>query len=144
MALSIAIACMGAQSQAVIVVTEPWVRPGAANASVDAYMRLMSSTDTTLIGVRSDAAASVVLRSPAGKSVAPLVLTMPANEVVKLHATGYRLVLQKLSRGLRTDDRVPMVLTVRNADGSVQDIAIDAEVRLHSPTDDHMRPHKHQ
>jgi periplasmic copper chaperone A len=143
LAWALAVACVAAQAQGVFVVTEPWVRPAAARQSTEAYVRLMSSTGATLVAVQSELAAGVVLRSPTGKPVAPMVLPLPAAEIVSLQPKGYRLVLQQLSRGLKTGDRVPIVLTVRNTDGTVQAIAVDAEVRLHSPTDDHRVPHTH-
>jgi VCBS repeat-containing protein len=72
-----------------------------------------------------------------------MALPLPPAEDVALKANGYRLVLQQLARTLKRGDRVPMALTVRNADGTIQTIAVDAEVRLRSPTDDHRVPHKH-
>jgi copper(I)-binding protein len=138
-----ALGCAGAQAEGVFVVTEPWVRPAAAKQSTDAYMQLLSSAGATLIGARTELAASVALRSATGKAVAPMALPLPAGVVVALQGQGYRLVLQSLTRRLRTGDRVPMMLTVRHADGGIQDIAVDAEVRLHSPTDDHHLPHTH-
>jgi copper(I)-binding protein len=144
LAWAIALASAGGAAQGVFVVTEPWVRPGAANQSAEAYMRLMSSTGATLAGARTELAATVALRAPTGKVVAPMALPLPASAVVALHAKGHRLVLQALTRRLREGDRVPLVLTVRHADGSVAEIAVDAEVRLHSPTDDHRVPHTHR
>lgn len=138
-----ALGCTGAHAEGVFVVTEPWVRPAAAKQSTDASMQLMSSAGATLIGARTELAASVMLRSPTGKTVAPMALPLPAGVVVALQPRGYRLVLHSLARRLRAGDRVPMMLTVRNADGSTEDIAVDAEVRLHSPTDDHRLPHTH-
>ena len=139
----IVVASAGVAAQGVFVVTEPWVRPGAAKQSTVAFMRLMSSTGATLIGARTELAANVVLRSPTGKVASPMALPLPAGEIVTLQSRGYRLVLQSLAHGLKQGDRVPMVLTMRNAEGQVQEIAVDAEVRLHSPTDDHQLPHTH-
>ena len=143
LAWAIVVASAGAAAQGVFVVAEPWVRPGAAKQSTVAFMRLMSSTGATLIGARTELASRVVLRSPAGKVASPMALPLPAGEVVALQSRDFRLVLQSLARGLKPGDRVPMVLTVRDADGQVQEIAVDAEVRLHSPTDDHQLPHTH-
>jgi hypothetical protein len=36
-----------------------------------------------------------------------------------------------------------MVLVVQAADGSRQEIPLEAEVRLHSPTYDHLHGHRH-
>ncbi len=139
-----ALASAGGAAQGVFVVTEPWVRPGAANQAAEAYMRLMSSTGASLMGARTELAATVALRAPTGVTVVPMALPLPAAEVIALQAKGYRLVLQALTRRLRAGDRVPLMLTVRHADGTVAEIAVDAEVRLHSPTDDHRVPHTHR
>jgi copper(I)-binding protein len=52
------------------------------------------------------------------------------------------VALAPLARQLRLGDRVPLTLVVREADGVVQAIDVDAEVRRRSPTDDH-RGHAH-
>ena len=100
-------------------------------------------TGTTLIAARSTLAASVELRSATGKVASPMAQSLPAAEVVALQSQGDRLVLRSLARGLKQGDRVPIMLIVRHSDSSIQQIAVDAEVRLHSPTDDHHLPHLH-
>lgn len=140
---AIAVVCDVVAAQGVLVVTEPWVRPGSAKQSTAAFMQLLSSTGATLTGARTALAKSVVLQSATGKVAAPMALPLPAAEVVALQASGYRLVLKSLARGLKQGDRVPMELTVRHNDGNVQQVAVDAEVRLRSPTAVHQLPHLH-
>jgi VCBS repeat-containing protein len=48
-----------------------------------------------------------------------------------------------LTRALKLGDRVPLMLTIESGDGSRQEIPIDAEVRRHSPIDDHLHGHAH-
>jgi hypothetical protein len=55
----------------------------------------------------------------------------------------HRLTLRKLGSTLRLGDRVPLTLIVRGVTGVTQEIDVDAEVRLHSPTYDHHVPHTH-
>lgn len=135
-----ALALVSTQAQAVFVVTEPWVRPARAAQSTEAYMELMSSDGATLVGVRSSVAASVALHGARG---APIALSIPAGATVALAPGKRRLTLGKVERALRLGDRVPMTLIVRDGTGVTQEIDIDAEVRLHSPTSDHRVPHTH-
>ena len=133
-------AVVAAHAQAVFVVTEPWVRPARAAQSTEAYMELMSSDSATLIGVRSKVAASVALHGARGS---PIALSLPAGTTVALAPGKRRLTLGKLENALRLGDRVPMTLIVRDHTGVTQEIDVDAEVRLHSPTYDHRHPHTH-
>jgi copper(I)-binding protein len=100
----------------------------------------MSSDGATLVGVRSKVAASVALHGSHGSSIA---LSLPAGATIALAPGKLRLTLGKLGSTLRVGDRVPLILVVRQATGVTQEIDVDAEVRLHSPTDDHLRPHAH-
>jgi copper(I)-binding protein len=131
---------VSAHAHAVFVVTEPWVRPARAAQSTEAYMELMSSGGATLIGVRSNVAASVALHGAPGS---PIALALPAGATVALAPGKPRLTLGKLGKSLRLGDRVPMTLIVRDESGVTQEIDVDAEVRLHSPTHDHHLPHTH-
>jgi periplasmic copper chaperone A len=135
-----ALTLTSAHAHAVFVVTEPWVRPAGAAQSTEAYMELMSSDGATLVGVRSPVAASVALDGVRGS---PPSLSLPAGATVALAPGKYRLTLRKLDSTLRLGDRVPLILIVRGATGVTQEIDVDAEVRLHSPTYDHNLPHTH-
>jgi hypothetical protein len=138
-----ALALVSAQARAVFVVTEPWLRPAPAAQATEAYMRLMSSDGATLIGVRSPIAGSVALLGTGGKRTSPMALPLPAGDTVVLAPGKFRIQLGKLSRTLRVGDRVPLTLVVREVTGAPLEIDIDAEVRLRSATDDHLRPHTH-
>ena len=135
-----ALALVSAQAQAVLVVTEPWVLRARATQSTEAYMEIMSSGGATLIGVRSPVAATVALHGARGS---PIALLLPAGVTVALAPGQLRLTLGKIGTALRLGDRVPMTLIVRDDAGVTQEIDVDAEVRLHSPTYDHQHSHMH-
>jgi copper(I)-binding protein len=130
-------------AEAIFIASEPWVRPAARGHSTEAYMLLTSTEGATLVGVHCAAAASIEIR-PAGASRSPVrELALPAGEKVMLAPKANRIVLRSLHRSLKLGDRVAIVLIVKAVDGGRQEIPLDAEVRLNSPTDDHLRPHRH-
>jgi copper(I)-binding protein len=127
----------------VFAVNQPWVTPTAGKRTTEAYMDITSSEDAALVAVRSDVAARVSLRAPAGTKSARRELRFPSHATVKLAPGGYRLVLTGVAMPLKPGDRVPLTLTIRHDSGTLQDIPVDAEVRLHSPLDDERRAHQH-
>ncbi len=106
-------------------------------------MQLRSSDGATVVDVRSDFAAHVAMRPPGTSGATVRAIPLPPGVTVRLAPGAYRLALPNLERPLKIGDRVPFVLTVEAADGSRQEISVNAEVRRRSPTDDHLRPHKH-
>ena len=62
---------------------------------------------------------------------------LPAQQPVALAAGGTRIVLTRVARPLARGDRVPLTLVLRYADGTTQDVEVDAEVRRRSPSEDH-------
>jgi hypothetical protein len=138
-ALALALGSGGAQ--AVFVVTEPWVRPAAAAGATDAYMQLMSAAGTRIIRVGSAVAGDASLVAAQGGALQSLPL--PAGATVVLAPGLTRIRLTGLARALRLGDRVPLTLVIEAPDGTTQTIAVDAEVRRRSPTDDHRQPHRH-
>jgi copper(I)-binding protein len=122
---------------AVISVSEPWVRPAAAGASTDAFMELVVSESATLIDVRTPVAARVSLAQGGQRRAAPFALQLAAQEPLVMRDRGTRIVLERVQRTLERGDRVALTLVLRYADGSTQDIDVDAEVRRRSPSQDH-------
>ncbi len=106
-------------------------------------MELRSSEGATLIGAASDAAARIVILRPGKTAGTSAELPLPAGKAVTLAPDGPRLALAKPAHPLRLGDWVPLTLTLRNADGTRQDIAITAEVRRHSARYDHLHGHAH-
>ena len=128
---------------AIFIATEPWARPAAGGQSTEAYVQLTSTEGATLVGARCATAASIELLSPGAARSTPGELPLPPGQLVALEPKSSRYVLRGLKRTLKVGDRVPIVLIVQAADGSRREIPLDAEVRLHSPTEDHLRPHHH-
>jgi len=126
-------------AQAVLTVHAPWVRPTPDRASTDAYMSLTSTEGAVLKEVRSTIATSVVIRVEGpGKRTLPQ-LALPAGVEVALSPDAVHLVLRGLAHPLGVGERVPLVLTIETANGSRQEISVNAEVRSHSPLDDERR-----
>lgn len=142
--LPFALALPAAGAQALTVVNQPWVRPAAAGRSTEAYMNLTSTEGAALVAVRSDLAAATTLHRPGSDARAAVELSLPAGAIVELAPGNYRLSLRGLNKTVKLGDLVPLTLTIRSADGALQDIAVGAVARLRSPVDDERRAHHHQ
>jgi copper(I)-binding protein len=137
--LAIALLAHASAALAVFVVNDPWVKAAPGAKSAEAFMELTSSEGASVVAVRSDAVARVTIRGP-GKSTAAIPELLLAPRVALLLAPGkYRFGLVGLAQPLKLGDRVPLVLTVRNSDGSEREIPISAEVRKRSAIEDHLR-----
>jgi copper(I)-binding protein len=128
---------------AVFQVIEPWVRPATAATTTEAYMQLVSSDGTTLVGARSKAASRVELAAGRKRTAAPFALALPPRTTVELAPGGTRIVLRQLAHSLKLGQHVPITLVLRHANGTEQQIEVEAEVRRRSVRDDHRVPHKH-
>ena len=105
-------------------------------------MNLTSTDGATLLAARSEDARRVLLRS--AHSTAAAGLALPAKSEIALAPGHDHLTLTGLTRALKIGDRINITLTVRNDDGTVQEITINAEVRFRSPIDDERRAHHHR
>ena len=126
-----------APAHALLSIAEPWVRPAAAGQSTAAYMELTSTEGATLLSARSPVARNVTIAGGTGGARPIAGLPLPPGSVVVLAPRGERLRLDKLARAVRLGQRVPLTLRIRNADGTTQDVEVDAEVRRRSPSEDH-------
>ena len=142
--LALALGLPAAGAQALTVVNQPWVRPATAGRSTEAYMNLTSTEGATLVAARSDLAAATMLHRPGSDTRAAVELALPAGAIVELAPGNYRLSLRRLNKTVKLGDLVPLTLTIRSADGALQDIAVGAVARLRSPVDDERRAHHHQ
>jgi copper(I)-binding protein len=144
-ALAVLALAPGATAVTALNVNEAWVKPAAAGGSTEAYMELRSTDPVTIVDARSAVAPSVVLVTGKGRRAAPFALALPAAADVILAAGATRFALLGVTRPLKLGDRVPLTIVLRRADGTTQDIDIDAEVRRHSPSYDHGHapPHTH-
>jgi len=128
---------------AILVISEPWVRLSPNSRSAEAYVQLRSTEGATLVAVRSDATAKIDIRRGATSRDSIEEIKLPPGETVLLAPGADRFVLLGLYHPLKLGDYVGIVLTFMSADGDVREIPLNAEVRLRSPTDDHLRGHRH-
>lgn len=142
-AWGLALAIAATDAAAIFIVTEPWVRLAPDGRSAEAFMELRSTEGARLVAARADVTTNVVLRRPGAARTAVAEIPLPPGATVRLAPGAFRIALANLDRSLQLGDRVGLVLTVEAADGSRQEIPASAEVRRRSPTDDHLRPHKH-
>jgi copper(I)-binding protein len=142
-AWGLALALLSSDAAAIFIVTEPWVRLAPNARSAEAYMELRSTEGARLVAVSTAVATGVVLLAPVATRSAVPEIPLAANATVKLAPGAFRIALAHLDRPLKLGDRVALVLTIETADGDRQEIPVNAEVRRHSPTDDHSRAHKH-
>ena len=133
--------CQNPGTVGVFVVNQPWLHPARKAQTTHAYMNLTSSDGAMLLGARSEDARRVSLRSARGAAAAGRVL--PARSEVALAPGHDHLTLTGLTRTLKIGDRVKMTLVVRDDNGTVHEIAVNAEVRHRSPVDDERRAHHH-
>jgi periplasmic copper chaperone A len=141
--LGLGLALAAQQASALFIVNQPWARPAQRGQATEVYMDLTSTEGAMLVGVTSDAAAAVTVLAPGRNSTKPTRVPLSANTLVALAPGGYRVALTGVLRPLKLGDRVKLTLTIEAADGSRQDITVDAEVRLRSPLDDERRAHSH-
>src|SRR5512146_638569 len=83
-ALWLALALPPTVAHAVIVVNQPWVRPGVAGGSTEAYMNITATEGGTLVAVRSDKAASVMLQRPGALVRTADELALPPRTMIEL------------------------------------------------------------
>jgi len=140
--MALALACAAFDAQALFTINEPWVRVAADGRSAEAYMRLTSTEGAKLVSAASFAADRVVIRAPGPGRGTVTELVLPASQRVELAPGKYRIQLDGLTRKVGLGARIPLSLTIRHDDGRLQEIAVDAEVRLRSPTDDESHPHQ--
>ena len=139
--LALALAFAATKAQAIFVINEPWVRVAADGRSAQVYMRLTSTEGAALISVTSFAADRVLIRATGPGESTVREVPLPAGQRVELAPGQYRIQLEGLTRKVELGTRIPLRLTIRNGDGRVQEIPVEAEVRLRSPTEDEGHPH---
>jgi copper(I)-binding protein len=143
LSLGLALALVAQHASAHFIVNQPWARPAQRGQATEAYMDLASTDKAALVGVTSDVATTATIRAPGKTPGKNLRVPLPAQTLVALAPGGYRIALTGLMRPLKLGDRIKLTLTIEAADGSRQDIGVDAEVRLRSPLDDERRAHQH-
>jgi len=130
-------------ASALFIVNQPWVRPAQVAHATEAYMDLTSTEGGRLVGVRSGVARTVAIRAPGKTAVTATSVTLLPGMLVSLAPGQNRIALVQLLRTLTPGDRVDLTLTIEDNNGSRQEIAVNAEVRMRSPIDDERRAHAH-
>jgi len=134
---------LAAPANALFIVNQPWVRPAQVGQATEVYMDLTSTEGGKVIGVRTDVAKTATIRGPGKAVIVTSKVILPPQTLVALAPGRYRIALGQLMRTLKLGDRLNLILTVEQDDGSRQDIEVNAEVRLRSPIDDERRVHEH-
>ena len=129
------------QAHSVFSINEPWVKVAPDGRSAELYMRLTSSEAAKLVSVTSPVTAAIAILAPGTGKRDVLEVDLPARQLVSFERGRYRIRLGGLARKPSLGDRIPLTIVLRGDDGHVQEVPLDAEVRLHSPTEDEGRPH---
>ena len=143
MACGIALCLLAANANALFIVNQPWVKPARSGQTTEVYMNLTSTDGATLVAVRSDAAATVIVRGPGRKPATIDRLPLPAKVLVALAPGREHIALVRLAKIVKLGERVALTLTIEDSNGGRQEIPVDAEARMRSPEDDERRAHGH-
>ena len=135
------LALLAPDASALFVVNQPWVRPAKLEQSTEVYMNLTSTDGATLVAVHTSDAEEIVIRAPGKTARAVATLPLPAGMLVALAPGKSRLAMIKLKRSVNLGDRLLLTLTIEGADGSRQEIPVNAEARMRSPLDDERHAH---
>lgn len=117
-----------------VKVDGPWVRgTTASQRTTGAFMTLISSGDAALVAATSPAAGIVEIHEMRmdGSSMRMRQvdeLTLPAGKRVELNPGGYHIMLMDLRQQMRAGTKVPLLLKIRNRDGTLSEVAVTAEV----------------
>jgi copper(I)-binding protein len=124
-----------AQAQAQISVSEPWIRATVPQAKVaGAFMQLKSAKAVKLVEVKSPVAGRVELHQMAmeGQTMrmrAVESIDLPAGQTVNLASGGYHVMLFELRHQLKEGEQVPLTLTVVDAAGKHENVALTVPVK---------------
>ncbi|MCZ7566495.1 MAG: copper chaperone PCu(A)C [Burkholderiales bacterium] len=136
-ALALAAVILGTAPLAVaqVNVSAPWVRGTVApQRSTGAFMKIVSPSDAALVGAASPAAKQVEIHEMAMVNnvmrMRPIKeLALPAGKEVELKPGGYHVMLMGIERQFKKGDVIPITLSIRGKDGTVQTVEVEAEVR---------------
>ncbi|VVM54272.1 copper chaperone PCu(A)C [Pseudomonas fluorescens] len=127
-------------------VEDAWVRATVAGQQVTgAFMTVTASSDSKLLSVQTPVAKIVQIHESTMKndvmSMQPVdFVALPAGKAVTLDPHSYHVMLIDLVGQVKEGDKVPLTLTVENANGEKESIKVEAEARaLNTP--DHSKMH---
>ncbi|MBI5937479.1 MAG: copper chaperone PCu(A)C [Betaproteobacteria bacterium] len=118
-----------------IKIDEAWTRATAPGQHIGgAFMTLTADADLSLVDAASPVASSVEMHNMVmDKDVMVMRridrIALPKGKAVPLAPGGLHLMLFGLKAPLKTGERVPLTLTVRDAKGKTRQIEVKAEVR---------------
>lgn len=116
-------------------VDDPWVRATVDGQKASgAFMTLTSTRDARLVAVQTPAAGVAEIHEMALENnvmrMRPIdALALPAGKPVVLRPGGYHLMLLELGSALKVGDKVGLTLTVEQADGTREQVEVQAPVR---------------
>ena len=105
-------------------------------------MEITSSEKAAITGAHSPGATRVTIRSAGPGGIAGEIV-LPAATTVILAPRKQRLVLSGLKQPLKLGDHLPLTLSLRDANGVVSEIPVQAEVRTGSARDQEGHAHSH-
>ncbi|MEO5784279.1 MAG: copper chaperone PCu(A)C [Casimicrobiaceae bacterium] len=132
---TVALAGLASPALAQVSVTDAWVRGTVApQTSSAAYMTLRASQPMAVVAAASPFAKQAAIHEMTMdggvmrmRSVPALPL--PADKSVALVPNGYHVMLTGLLRPLKEGEKVPIVLTLKDAGGKQSTLAVEALVR---------------
>lgn len=133
--LALSLLGLASQVSAQTQVENAWVRATVAGQqATGAFMTLTASSDSKLLSVQSPIARIVQIHvSTMNNDVMSMhpvdFVPLPAGKAVALDPGSYHVMLIDLVEQIKAGDKVPLVLTVENAKGEKETLAIEAEVR---------------
>lgn len=127
-------------------VEDAWVRATVAGQqATGAFMTVTASSDSKLLSVQTPVAKIVQIHESTMKndvmSMQPVdFVALPAGKAVTLDPHSYHVMLIDLAGQVKEGDKVPLTLTVENANGEKESIKVEAEARALN-TSDHSKMH---
>jgi copper(I)-binding protein len=118
-----------------VSVSDPWIRATVPQAKVaGAFMQIKSAKTVKLVEVKSPVAGRVELHQMAmeGQTMrmrAVESIELPAGQTVNLASGGYHVMLFDLQRQLKDGEQVPLTLTVVDAAGKRENVALSVPVK---------------
>lgn len=125
---------LAAPAWADVTVNGPWVRgTTASQQATGAFMTISSSVDASLVAASSSAAGIVEIHEMRMDGSAMRMrhvdqLALPAGKRVELNPGGYHIMLMDLRQQMRAGTKVPLLLKIRNRDGTLSEVAVTAQV----------------
>jgi copper(I)-binding protein len=118
-----------------VSVSDPWIRATVPQAkAAGAFMQLKSAKTVRLVEVKTPVAGRVELHQMAMEGqtmrMRPVEsIELPAGKTVNLASGGYHVMLFDLQRQLKDGEQVPLTLTVQDAAGKRENIAVTVPVK---------------